>query len=79
MELYFSCNYLPQNIILAGDSAGKIYVLPLSLIQHRMLLPKCIILFSPWTDMTFSEKGYHSKELFDSVLNNEYIHNAKNW
>lgn len=74
-----SCNYLPENIILAGDSAGGNLCLVLSLLikQHHMSLPRGIILFSPWTDMTASGKSYHAKELLDPVLNNAYIQKAK--
>lgn len=74
-----SCNFSPENIIFAGDSAGGNLCLALSLLlkQSNLQLPKCIILFSPWTDMTTSGKSYHSKELLDPVLNNKYIQKAK--
>ena len=41
-----------------------------------MKMPKCLVLFSPWTDMTASGKSYHSKELLDPVLDNNYIQKA---
>lgn len=73
-----SCGYLPENIIVAGDSAGGNLCLVLSLMlrQLEMQMPKCLILFSPWTDMTASGKSYHSKELLDPVLDNNYIQKA---
>jgi Esterase/lipase len=73
-----SCGYLPQNIILAGDSAGGNLSLILTLLlkQMNLQMPMCLILFSPWTDMTTSGKSYHSKELLDPVLDNNYIHKA---
>ncbi|MDE7477044.1 MAG: alpha/beta hydrolase, partial [Lachnospiraceae bacterium] len=73
-----SCGYLPENIIMAGDSAGGNLCLVLSLMlkQLGMQMPKCLILFSPWTDMTASGKSYHSKELLDPVLDNNYIQKA---
>lgn len=73
-----SCGYLPENIILAGDSAGGNLCLALSQMikQSKMQMPKCLILFSPWTDMTASGKSYHSKELLDPVLDNNYIQKA---
>lgn len=73
-----SCGYLPENIIVAGDSAGGNLCLALSLMlrQLEMQMPKCLILFSPWTDMTASGKSYHSKELLDPVLDNNYIQKA---
>lgn len=73
-----SCGYLPENVIFAGDSAGGNLCLVLSLIlkQQKMEMPRCLILFSPWTDMTASGKSYHSKELLDPVLDNNYIQKA---
>jgi len=73
-----SCGYLSENIIVAGDSAGGNLCLVLSLMlrQLEMQMPKCLILFSPWTDMTASGKSYHSKELLDPVLDNNYIQKA---
>ena len=41
-----------------------------------MELPKSLVLFSPWTDMTSSGQSYHAKELVDPVLTNEYITKA---
>lgn len=73
-----SCGYHAENITIAGDSAGGNLALVLTLIlrEQRMMLPKNLILFSPWTDMTSSGKSYHSKELIDPVLSNEYISRA---
>lgn len=74
-----SCGYAANNIILAGDSAGGNLALVLTLIlcEQHMALPKSLILFSPWTDMTLSGKSYHAKELVDPVLSKEYISKAK--
>lgn len=73
-----SCNYSPNNIIIAGDSAGGNLALVLTLIlrDKYMILPKKLILFSPWTDMTFSGASYHSKEIIDPILNYKYIAKA---
>lgn len=73
-----SNGYLPENLIFAGDSAGGNLCLSLTLLlkQLDMQMPKCLILFSPWTDMTASGKSYHSKELLDPVLDNNYIQKA---
>lgn len=73
-----SCGYHAENVIIAGDSAGGNLALVLTLIlrDHNMTLPKSLVLFSPWTDMTSSGKSYHSKELIDPVLTNEYISRA---
>lgn len=77
-EYILSCGYVPEQVILAGDSAGGNLALALTLYlkQKKMHLPKGIILFSPWTDMTSSGQSYRSKELLDPVLTNAYIQKA---
>lgn len=67
-----------ENIIIAGDSAGGnlALVLTLKLMELNFSLPKCLILFSPWTDMTASGNSYHTKAELDPVLNTEYIKKA---
>lgn len=78
LKYILSCGYVSENIIFAGDSAGGNLSLALSLLLKRlnMQMPKCLILFSPWTDMTASGKSYHSKEFLDPVLDNNYIQKA---
>lgn len=73
-----SKGYTPENIIVAGDSAGGnlALVLTLLLTERHMELPKCLVLFSPWTDMTSSGNSYHTKAELDPVLNTEYISKA---
>lgn len=73
-----SCGYDAKDLIVAGDSAGGNLALVLTLIlqERNMELPKSLVLFSPWTDMTSSGKSYHAKELVDPVLTNEYIKKA---
>lgn len=70
--------YKPENIIVAGDSAGGnlALALSLSLRSQKKALPKCLVLFSPWTDMTATSKSYQTKEMLDPVLNSEYIKKA---
>lgn len=67
-----------DNIVVAGDSAGGNLALALTLMlrEKEMPLPKCLILFSPWTDMTASGDSYHTKELLDPILNINYIQKA---
>lgn len=73
-----SCGYDAKDIIVAGDSAGGNLALVLTLLlrEQHAKLPKSLILFSPWTDMTSSGKSYHVKELVDPVLTNAYIQKA---
>lgn len=73
-----SCGYESKDVIVAGDSAGGNLALVLTLIlqERNMELPKSLVLFSPWTDMTSSGQSYHAKELVDPILTNEYITKA---
>lgn len=67
-----------DDIIIAGDSAGGNLALALTLTlrEKKLPLPKCLILFSPWTDMTASGESYQTKALLDPVLNIDYIKKA---
>ena len=39
-------------------------------------MPRGLILFSPWTDLTGSGKSYETKVDVDPILNREYLDNA---
>ena len=78
-------NYLMQygfgarEVVLAGDSAGGNLALELALklkAQGR-LLPKGIVLMSPWTDMTMSGESYIKCKEQDPILTREYIATAR--
>lgn len=79
-------NYLMQkgygasSVILAGDSAGG--NLALALTQHlkasERLLPKALLLFSPWTDMTATAKSYQTHRDDDPILSYDYIISTRN-
>ena len=70
--------HAPQNIIVAGDSAGGNLALALTLTLRlkNMELPKCLVLFSPWTDMTASSESYQTNLMLDPVLDPYYIRKA---
>lgn len=70
--------FLPENIIIAGDSAGGNMALSLTLRlkNNAFLMPKALVLFSPWTDMTAGGESRTSRESVDPVLNNAYIKKA---
>ena len=78
-------NYIMQlgfgarEVVLVGDSAGGNLALELALklkSQGRML-PKGIVLMSPWTDMTMSGDTYKSCKDADPILTKEYIQTAR--
>ena len=50
--------------------------LTLALKEHGRLLPRGLLLFSPWTDMTHSGKSYPAKADVDPILTLEYIEEA---
>lgn len=67
--------YGARDVILTGDSAGGNLALALTLRlkQEDRLLPRGILLMSPWADLTSSGKSFQTKAQMDPVLNREYI------
>lgn len=55
-----NCGFLPEQIVVAGDSAGGGLALALCLYlkDHNRGLPGGLIAMSPWTDMTSSGESY---------------------
>lgn len=72
--------YGARDIIVAGDSAGGNLALSLvlKLKEEERLLPRGLVLMSPWTDLTSSGKSHETKADMDPVLNEEYIHRMVN-
>lgn len=67
--------YGARDVIVAGDSAGGNLALALThkLKSENRILPKGLLLMSPWTDMTLSGKSHESKEMLDPVLSKDYM------
>lgn len=67
--------YGARDIILTGDSAGGnlALALTLKLKSQGRLLPRGLVLMSPWTDLTSSGESFATKAAADPVLNREYI------
>ena len=67
--------YGARDVILTGDSAGGNLALSLALKLKRQgrLLPRGILLLSPWTDLTSSGKSFETKADVDPVLDSAYI------
>lgn len=67
--------YGARDIIVAGDSAGGnlALALTLKLKEQERLLPRGLVLMSPWTDLTSLGKSHITKADVDPVLNKEYI------
>ncbi len=67
--------YGARDIIVAGDSAGGNLALSLTLKlkEEGRLLPRGLVLMSPWTDLTSSGKSHQTKADIDPVLNAAYL------
>lgn len=67
--------YGARDVIVAGDSAGGNLALSLTLRlkEERRLLPRGLVLMSPWTDLTSSGQSYQEKAEIDPVLNAAYL------
>lgn len=67
--------YGARDVIVAGDSAGGNLALALvhKLKSENRLLPRGLVLMSPWTDLTASGQSYQTKKKVDPVLDAGYI------
>lgn len=67
--------YGARDVILTGDSAGGNLALSLTLKlkEEGRLLPRGLVLLSPWTDLTSSGKSFRTRAEVDPVLDKEYI------
>ena len=65
----------PDQIILAGDSAGGNLSLCLTqhLISKRKIRPKALLLFSPWADMVGVTSSYELYGDLDPVLTRSFV------
>ena len=77
-------NYLISNVaeadhvFLAGDSAGGNMALSLTqrLLSEGKPVPRELLLFSPWTDMTGTTESYETNKDIDPILNKEFVMNS---
>lgn len=67
--------YGARDVIIAGDSAGGNMALSLvlKLKEEERLLPRGLVLMSPWTDLTSSGKTHQSRAEVDPVLDAAYL------
>ena len=67
--------YGARDVIVAGDSAGGNLALSLvlKLKEEQRLLPRGLVLLSPWTDLTASGKTHTTRALVDPVLGADYL------
>lgn len=71
--------YGARDIIIAGDSAGGNLALSLilKLKEEQRLLPRGLVLLSPWTDLTCSGVSFQQKAEADPILAPEYIYQIR--
>ena len=67
--------YGARDVIVAGDSAGGNMALSLvlKLKEQKRILPRGLVLMSPWTDLTSSGRTHKTKAELDPVLDAEYL------
>ena len=67
-----------DHIFLAGDSAGGNMALCLTqrLLAEGKPVPRELLLFSPWTDMTGTAESYETYKDIDPVLSKEFVLNS---
>ncbi len=67
--------YGARDVIVAGDSAGGNMALSLALKlkEEGRLLPRGLVLMSPWCDLTSSGESHKSRADLDPVLDAEYL------
>lgn len=68
--------YKPENIIIAGESAGGGLCLAtlLALKESKIAMPAATVAISPWTDLTCSSDSYKTKNRFSPApLNSWYV------
>lgn len=68
--------YGARDVIIAGDSAGGnlALALTLKLKEEKRLLPRGLVLMSPWTDLTCSGQSFIKRADMDPVLDAEYLY-----
>lgn len=73
--------YGARDVIIAGDSAGGnlALTLVLKLKEEKRLLPRGLVLMSPWTDLTFSGASFQNKAEQDPVLNTKYLEEIRKY
>lgn len=67
--------YGARDVVVVGDSAGGNLALVLAMLLRDAgrLLPRRLVLLSPWTDMTASGKSYQEHRDDDPMLTMDYI------
>jgi epsilon-lactone hydrolase len=73
--------YKPENIVIAGESAGGGLCLAtlLALKENKIPLPAGAVAISPWTDLTCSSDSYQTKNRFSPAPLNSWFVFSKHY
>lgn len=73
-----SSGYSPENIVLIGESAGGglVFALCDMLKEKRLKQPRCAVVMSPWTDLTFSGESLKTNKHKDPSISEKYLRHA---
>jgi len=71
----------PDDIVIAGDSAGGGLTLSLLLALRAAgkPMPKAAVVMAPWTDLTVSSPSYESLRHLDPIIRRENLLEAARW
>jgi epsilon-lactone hydrolase len=84
MKVYhwlLDAGYKPENIVIAGESAGGGLCLAtlLALKENKIQLPVAAVAISPWTDLTCSSDSYQTKNRFSPAPLNSWFVFSKHY
>ncbi len=73
--------FTEDNIVIGGDSAGGGLTLStlLALKQAGAKMPRCAVVFSPWTDLSCSGATYERLRKLDPIITKEDLADAGRW
>jgi acetyl esterase/lipase len=76
-----SQGFVPEHIVVGGDSAGGGLTLSmlLALREAGAPMPHAAVLLAPWTDLTASSPSYRSNRKFDPIITQEGLQEAGIW
>lgn len=81
VEKLLSLGYKPENILLAGESAGGGLTLAtlLALKERKIPKPVAAVAISPWIDLTCSSNSYHTKNKRSPAPMNSWVVFSKHY
>lgn len=73
--------YKPENIVIAGESAGGglCFATLLALKENKIPMPAAAVAISPWTDLTCSSESYKTKNRFSPAPLNSWFVFSKHY